>query len=312
MNTPLRLLATGFFDQARSPVAPRDPSPRPPPARGGGERTAPDGSPPLAGGDGGGVEQKRKRQWKGWLMVLLLVFPGMIRVGSAAQFTPAQRAEIVQILRDALKQDPSILRDAVRALQADEARRQSEALRARKDTLVAPTDPVAGNPKGDVTIVEFFDIRCPYCRKLEPGMAALLAQDHGVRLVYKDLPVLGAASVLGSRALLAAEKQNAYETLRTVLMQAPPAITKTSLEAAATKLGLDWPRLQRDMDDPTVDARLNVNLRLARALGIDGTPALIVGDALIAGAPDPADLRKAVMLAREQAGKEAAPAGSAR
>jgi protein-disulfide isomerase len=129
----------------------------------------------------------------------------------AAEFTPAQRAEIVQILRDALKQDPSILRDAVGALQADEGDRQQAASRAAiaavRDTLIDPADPVAGNPTGDVTIVEFFDTRCPYCRKLEPAMDELLAGDHGVRLVYKDLPILGPASVLGSKALLAAQQQ---------------------------------------------------------------------------------------------------------
>ena len=116
----------------------------------------------------------------------------------ANEFTPAQRAEIVQILRDALKQDPSILRDAVNALQTDDGERQKMALAAAKDTLIDPADPVGGNPQGDVTIVEFFDTRCPYCRKLEPAMAELRARDHGVRLVYKDLPILGPASVLGS------------------------------------------------------------------------------------------------------------------
>ena len=125
----------------------------------------------------------------------------------ANEFTPAQRAEIVQILRDALKQDPSILRDAVGAMQADEGEQQRAALAAAKDRLIDPADPVGGNPNGDVTIVEFFDTRCPYCRKLEPSMAELLASDHGVRLVYKDLPILGPPSELGSKALLAAQRQ---------------------------------------------------------------------------------------------------------
>ena len=129
----------------------------------------------------------------------------------ASEFTAAQRAEIVQILRDALKQDPSILREAVDALQADDGKNQRAALAAAKDSLVDPADPVNGNPNGDVTIVEFFDTRCPYCRKLEPSMAELLAHDHGVRLVYKDLPILGPASVLGSKALLAAQRQGGYE-----------------------------------------------------------------------------------------------------
>ncbi len=220
----------------------------------------------------------------------------------AAEFTPAQRAEIVQILREALKQDPSILRDAVSALRADDGDRQREASRAAiaqaRDALLDPADPVGGNPSGDVTIVEFFDTRCPYCRRLEPTMADLLARDHGVRLIYKDLPILGPASTLGSRALLAAQRQGGYEKLRTAIMAAPPETTKDTVKAAAQRLGLDWPRLERDMEDAAIQARLDANVKLAQSIGIEGTPALIIGGNLIPGAVDLAELRKAVAAAR--------------
>ena len=159
-----------------------------------------------------------------WLCLVACLHPASVR---AAEFTPAQRSEIVQILRDALRQDPSILRDAVGALQADDGIRQQDtsraAIAAARNSLVDPADPIGGNPKGDVTIVEFFDTRCPYCRKLEPAMAQLLERDHGVRLVYKDMPILGPPSVLGSKALLAAHKQGGYERLRTAIMIAPLA-----------------------------------------------------------------------------------------
>jgi protein-disulfide isomerase len=216
----------------------------------------------------------------------------------AGEFSPVQRTEIVQILRDALKQDPSILRDAVTAMQADEGDRQRAALVAAKDTLIDPADPVGGNPQGDVTIVEFFDTRCPYCRKLEPTMADLLARDHGVRLVYKDLPILGPASVLGAKALLAAQRQGGYEKLRDAIMVAPPQTTKAIIQDAAVRLGLDWKRLEHDMDDPAIQARINTNLQLARSIGIEGTPALVIGGELIPGAVDLPELRKAVMTAR--------------
>jgi protein-disulfide isomerase len=216
----------------------------------------------------------------------------------AGEFSPAQRAEIVQILRDALKQDPSILRDAVNALQADDGDRQKLALIAAKDTLVDPADPVAGNPNGDVTIVEFFDTRCPYCRKLEPTMADLLARDRGVRLVYKDLPILGPPSVLGTKALLAAQRQGGYEKLRDAIMAAPPQTTKAMIQDAAVRLGLDWKRLEHDMDDPAIQSRINTNLQLARSIGIEGTPALVIGGELIPGAVDLPELRKAVATAR--------------
>jgi len=217
----------------------------------------------------------------------------------ADQFTPAQRAEIVQIMRDALKQDPSILRDAVTAMQDDEAAQQKAKIAALGNALIAPDDPVGGNPHGDVTIVEFFDTRCPYCRKLEPAMAQLLARDHGVRLVYKDLPILGPPSVLGSKALLAAQKQGGYEKLRAALMAAPPQTTKAMIKDAAVKLGLDWPRLEHDMDDPAIAARLDANVKLARSIGVDGTPALVIGGDLLPGAMELGDLQEAVAGARK-------------
>jgi len=235
----------------------------------------------------------RHLTWLSCLAVGLLGLPVQ-----ASEFTAAQRAEIVQIMRDALKQDPSILRDAVAAVQADDGKNQRAALAAAKDSLVDPADPVAGNPSGDVTIVEFFDTRCPYCRKLEPSMAELLAHDHGVRLVYKDLPILGPASVLGSKALLAAQRQGGYEKLRAAIMAAPPQTTKAMIQEAAVRLGLDWNRLEHDMDDPVIQSRIDAHLQLARSIGIEGTPALVIGGELIPGAVELPELRKAVTTAR--------------
>ena len=91
-------------------------------------------------------------------------------------------------------------------------------------------------------------------------MAELLAHDHGVRLVYKDLPILGPASVLGSKALLAAQKQGGYEKLRAAIMAAPPQTTKAMIQDAAQHLGLDWHRLEHDMDNPAIQARIDANL----------------------------------------------------
>lgn len=236
------------------------------------------------------------------LLIAFSLLSALPRGASADTFTPAQRAEIVAIMRDALKHDPSILRDAVTALQAEDGARQRAesraALAANRDALVAPADPVAGNPHGDVTIVEFFDTRCPYCRRMEPVMTQFLAQDRGVRLVYKDLPILGPASVLGSKALLAAQPQGGYEKLRDAVMQLPPDTTLPMIQAAAEKLGLDWGRLLHDMDAPAVQQRIDANLKLARALEVDGTPALVIGDTMVPGALDLAGLKKQVAASR--------------
>lgn len=224
-----------------------------------------------------------------------------IGTAAAAEFTPAQRTEIIGIVRDALKQDPSILRDAIVALQADEGERSQAATRAAiaQAKLVTPADPSVGDPNADVTIVEFFDTRCPYCRKMEPVMDSFLTKDRKVKLVYKDLPILGPASVLGTKALFAAQKQNAYVQMRKAVMKLPPDTTIQQIEATARGLGLDWPRMSRDMEDPSAQARIDANLKLAHQLGIQGTPALVVGGDLIPGAVDLTELQKIVADARK-------------
>jgi protein-disulfide isomerase len=223
----------------------------------------------------------------------------------ASAFSAAQRAEIVQILRQALRQDPTILRDAITALQDDEAHRKDSAVQgaitALRPALIGnAADPQVGNPKGDVTIVEFYDVRCPYCRSMLPVMAELLKRDRNVRLVYKDIPILGPASVLGARAMLASQKQGGYARLYEVLMTGNPSIDMDVLQQAAQRAGLDWDRLRHDMDSPEVDARIKANLALAHQLAIDGTPAYVIGSRMLPGALELADLQAAVAAARRK------------
>jgi protein-disulfide isomerase len=228
----------------------------------------------------------------------------IVQSGSSS-FSPQQRREIVEIIRSALKSDPSILRDAVTALQSDDGARQQAAADAAvsahsRELLHSPQDPVMGNPAGDVTLVEFFDVRCPYCRQMLPVIAELVKHNPNLRVVLKDIPILGPASLLGARAELAAEKQGGYQKLHDQLMSGTPDITQDVLHNASQRAGLDWDRLQRDMTDPTIQTRLDANLALARALQIQGTPAYIVGHHLFPGAVELADLQTAVSAARVQ------------
>lgn len=231
------------------------------------------------------------------LLALLLAAPA-----AGQGLTPAQRSEVVGVLREALRADPSILREALQALQADDARREETATRNTlaklAGSLVDPADPVLGNPLGDVTIVEFYDTRCPYCRRMLPTHAALLQADPNVRIVFKDLPILGPASQLESRALLAAQRQGGYFKLQDAVMREAAPPTRDTLRAAAERLGLDGGRLLRDMDDPAIKARLDANIALAQQIGLQGTPALIVGKKLFAGLIELGDLQQAVAAAR--------------
>ena len=234
------------------------------------------------------------------LLALGALLPG---AALAQALSPEQRAEVLQILRDALRQDPSILRDAMTGLeQAEQAQRaeaQTRAITAQADALFRdPADPVKGNPQGAVSIVEFFDARCPYCKRLHAEMGPLLRRDGRIRVVMKDLPILGPNSVLASRALLAAQRQNQYVPYYDALMRLREEPTEPVLRREAERLRLDWSRLRRDMDDPAIQARIQRNLDLARGLDIQGTPALVIGTNLIPGAVDLATLQRLTAQAR--------------
>ncbi len=244
-------------------------------------------------------------------LLTLLLLPGLVAraqsapasASSPGAFTPAQRAEIVDIVRAAMKTDPGILRDAITALQAEEAGAQDAAARtaigrAGPALVRNPGDPVAGNPSGDVTVVEFYDLRCPYCRRMVPVIADLLARDPKLRLVYKDFPILGPPSLLGARAVLAAQRQGGYQKLQQAIMSGSGQITEGSLQREAVRLGLDWPRLARDMAAPDIQARIDARLALARDLGVNGTPSFVVGSRLLPGAVPLEELQAAVAAAR--------------
>ncbi len=220
-------------------------------------------------------------------------------------FTPAQRQQIIQIVRDALKTDPSILRDAVVAMRAeaeahDEADNKARIGASAHALTAAAGDPVAGNPKGDVTLVEFYDPRCPYCRRMLPAIQALIQHDHKLRVVYKDIPVLGPASVLETRAILAAQRQGGYEKMQTALMGNPAQPTDALIRETARSLGLDPAKLAADMMGSAVTHQIDANLALAHDLKVEGTPVWIVGDTLIPGAVDQAALESAISEARRK------------
>jgi protein-disulfide isomerase len=223
----------------------------------------------------------------------------------AQGFTPEQRGEILGILRQALREDPSILREALAALESAERQEQIEARRsaiaAQADALFRDSaDPVRGNPQGAVTLVEFFDARCGYCKQMHPTVEQLLRRQPDVRLVLKDLPILGPNSVLSSRALLAAQRHGKYNELHDALLKLREEPTEPVLRREAERLGLDWARLRREMDDPAIARRLEGNMRLAGALRIEGTPALVIGEQLVPGAVDLATLERLVAEARER------------
>ncbi|HQT39151.1 MAG TPA: thioredoxin domain-containing protein [Acidocella sp.] len=176
-------------------------------------------------------------------------------------------------------------------------------------SLVQPYDPVLGNPKGDVTVVDFYDIRCPPCRAMDVWLDKLLAADPGIRYVPVDYPILGAPSQLGTEALFAAQLQGKYEPFRKFLMTevAPP--TLDAMQAEAVKLSLDWSQMQFDMNGDAVAQHISKNLDRGATLNLDGIPALFVGPIFVQGALGYDDMVSVVAMARAKQQKQALATG---
>ena len=152
------------------------------------------------------------------------------------------------------------------------------------DLLNDPMSPAAGNPEGDVTIVEFFDYNCPYCRKVAPMIAEFLRDDPELRVIYKEFPVLGPDSMYAAQAALAARRQNRYHEFHRALMRASGPLTEEQVLEIAREVGLDTTKLKADMRDPAIAEAIERNLALARDLGIYATPSLVIDGHVLQGA----------------------------
>lgn len=208
---------------------------------------------------------------------------------AVAQFSDAERAEIGDIVRAYLLENPEIIFEAVDILQAREEAEELERQRTQLSTLsddlvVLETTPILGNPAGDVTLIEFFDYNCGFCRRMVDPIAALLDQDGGVRMVMKEFPILGPDSMIAAQAALAAREQGLYEEFHFAMMGSSGSLDEARIFELAERVGLDVELLQLDMMHPDVQSEIQSSYQLAEMLGIRGTPAFIVGDEIIPGA----------------------------
>jgi protein-disulfide isomerase len=200
----------------------------------------------------------------------------------ATEFSPSQRQAIEAIIHDYLLQNPDVLIEALRT--AEDAKRKQALSDRRQEIFNDPATPVGGNPHGDVSIVEFFDYRCPYCKQVQPALETLLGQDPKLRFIYKEMPVLGPSSVVAAHAALAARLQGKYEPFHNAMMATKGQISEDVVYRVAGSVGLDVERLKRDMAIPEIDQAVKANLDLAKALDIRGTPGFVIGDHIIPGA----------------------------
>lgn len=210
-------------------------------------------------------------------------------------------------VREYLIAHPEVVVEALERYQAKqraaEAESQRRAVAGNLDQLLADkSSPILGNPEGDVTVVEFFDYRCPYCRKVAEDLRRTVAEDGNVKLVMKEWPILGPQSLYAAQVALAAHRQGKYEAFHFAMMTQPGDMTEESVLALAESLGLDRERLIADLQHPEIEAALRRNFELADALKLGGTPAFVVGEELVPGAVDAATLKRLIGKARKPAG----------
>jgi protein-disulfide isomerase len=241
-------------------------------------------------------------------LLLLLAALGMGQAMAQAAPMSSEAAEVDQFerrVREYLLRNPEVIMEALGILKERQRAAEAEGLKRtiaeRSDEIRNdPAAPVGGNPAGDVTLVEFFDYNCPYCRKVAPTMVELEQSDRDLRLVYKEFPILGPGSQFAARAALASRKQRKYVPFHNALMQANQQVTEETVMDIARAIGLDTKRLEQDMQDPAIQDAIARNLQLANALGITGTPSFVIGDRMVPGAVDLRTLQGLIAEVRQQ------------
>lgn len=215
----------------------------------------------------------------------LLATTALPGLAAADELTEEQIKDLVY---EAIRENPGIVMEAVAILERSQQQAQENAaakvLNEERDRLEQdPNAIILGNPDGDVTVVEFFDYNCPYCRRVMPEVDALVEQDPNVRLVYREWPILGEGSDFAARAALASRNQGLYEEFHVAMMSMEERAEEASVLRIARDVGLDVELLVHDMEAPEIDEHIATSMELTRALGFSGTPSFVIGDSLIPG-----------------------------
>jgi protein-disulfide isomerase len=228
--------------------------------------------------------------------------------GASAEesMSDTRKKEVEAVLQEYILKNPEVL---MRAIQTYQVQKQAAKRKRAKDNLTSltaeltlnPASPVIGNPDGDVTIVEFFDYRCGYCKRVFPTIQALLKEDGNIRYVLKEFPILGPDSLVASQAALAVwnTTPEKYMPFHSALMTSRGSLNAAKIYSVAGDLGLDTDAIRKNMKNAPVSDEINKNMELSESLGITGTPAFIIGDQLAPGAISMDELKRMVAQARK-------------
>ena len=202
-------------------------------------------------------------------------------IDKSGKFSPDQVNALHAIIKDYLLTHPEILSDVSKELErkqaAEQAAKAEQFLADNKaKVFTTASDFVMGNAKGDVTVVEFFDYNCGWCKRAVTDIQALTKGDPKVRVVMKEYPIFGGPpSVLAAKAAMASIRQNKYWEFHTALMR-EKQVTEQNLFVVAEKVGLNVAKLKTDMADPKIDQAIEQNIQVGQGLGIEGTPGFVL------------------------------------
>lgn len=236
------------------------------------------------------------------LLTILIAF-ALTPVGPVRADDAADKQAFEEAIRQYLLENPEVVVEALQRYQAAERERENQ---RRREMIVTHRDQlindghsfVKGAPDADVTIVEFFDYKCGFCRRSLPALRALVESDPKVRIVYKEFPILGQESVIAARAALASIPQGKYYEFHNALMSSRQTLDEANVLAIAREVGLDAEKIKADMYGEEIADALRKNYGLAETLGVEGTPAFVIGDTFVPGALSAERLAQLVEEAR--------------
>ena len=242
------------------------------------------------------------------LAAAAFAFAGATAV-SAQTFSEPQRGEIEKIIKEYLLKHPEVLQEAMAELEKRQAVAEAEkarfAVKNHSEAIFnSPRQVTLGNPQGDVTFVEFFDYNCGYCKRALDDMNALMAKDPKLKVVLKEFPVLGPGSTEAAKVAVAVRMQDKtgkkYLEFHQKLLTGRGQADRARALAVAKEVGLDMARLEKDLKSEEIDATLAESMKLAEALGLNGTPSYVIGNDVVVGAVGLAKLGEKIQAARQQ------------
>ena len=215
--------------------------------------------------------------------------------------TPSQKYEVKTIVQEYIKNNPEIILEAIRVLREREGQAQPKQMKQhpihnKEQLLNDPASPVAGNPNGNVTIVEFFDYLCQYCRQVFPDIQSLLKQDKNIKYIFKELPILSKNSEIAARVALVIWKNYREKHLEfhTKMMKSRSNLTERRILRIAKSVGAKIDLVKNQMYSSDINVSLRQNFKLAQRLGVSGTPGFIIGNRVIRGAIDITTMKRLV------------------